>query len=513
MSPADLPRAPASAAADRGTAPSARASVSTVWAHHPGAIAFALVAASLALHVALAGLVPLSPQEAYYWQYARHLALSYFDHPPLSAWTIHATTALLGDGERAVRLAAALHAAIFAFFFFLAARRLFGGRAALLAIIAALTAPIFALGETVITPDAPLLAGWSAALYFTVRALDEERGAWLLAAGAAVGFATLGKYTGWLLAPQILAVLLLDRRGRRQLLTPWPYLGLLVSIALFSPVLVWNARYDWISFGFQLGWRGATAGGFSLRRFASFIGLQSLAVTPLLWAVACLSALVAARRWREPSWRVCALFSLPTLAVFLAASPFMWVKGNWAAPAYPTALLAAAALHGEVPRPRLALASLGLGLAGSLYMHLAILIGSLPFPARQDVTSGWKELAARVDAERARLPASSFVVGCTYKPASELAYYLAGRPQTYAQNALGEEGLQYDFWLDARSLTGREGILVLDGREWKNCLRRAEFCRPLEELAPLTVRRGHQPVTTFRIWRCGYVGPAPGTRP
>jgi 4-amino-4-deoxy-L-arabinose transferase-like glycosyltransferase len=179
----------------------------------PARVAFALVAASTLLHVAYSGLVPLSPQEAYYWQYARHPALSYFDHPPAAAWTIHATTWLLGHGERAVRLAAAIWSAVFSTFLFLAGRRLFGERVALLALATLLVVPFFNLGQVIITPDAPLAAAWVAAFYFTVRALDEGRGAWLLAAGAATGVAALGKYTGFLLAPQILAALLLDRRG------------------------------------------------------------------------------------------------------------------------------------------------------------------------------------------------------------------------------------------------------------------------------------------------------------
>jgi 4-amino-4-deoxy-L-arabinose transferase-like glycosyltransferase len=480
----------------------------------PERLALLLVAASIALHLALAGLVSLSPQEAYYWQVARHPDLSYFDHPPLAAWTIHLTTALFGQGERAVRLAAALHGGLFAFFFFLAGRRLFGSRAALWAMVAALATPLFALGQTVITPDAPLLAGWAAALYFTVRALDEERGAWLLAAGAAVGFATLGKYTGWLLAPQVFLALLLDARGRRLLLSPWPYLALLLALALFTPVLVWNSRHGWISFAYQIAWRSNTSSPFSPRRLGSFLGLQALAVTPVLWGALCCAAVAAARRWRDPGYLIAALFSLPMFAVCLAASPFMWVKGNWAVPAYPSAYLAAAALYLEAPRARrrLAAASLATAIAGSLYVHLAMALPALPFPAKEDVTSGWKELAARVQAERNKIPGPSFALGCTYKPASELAYYLPGRPEIYGQNAMQEAAQQYGFWFDDRGILGREGIVVLDGREWKNCLRRAEFCKPLEELQPLTVRRGERVVTTFRIWRCRFVSAmlAPG---
>ena len=56
-----------------------------------------LVAAATLLHVVYAGLVPLSAQESYYWQWARHLDLSYYDHPPLASWTIWVTTSLFGD--------------------------------------------------------------------------------------------------------------------------------------------------------------------------------------------------------------------------------------------------------------------------------------------------------------------------------------------------------------------------------------------------------------------------------
>jgi 4-amino-4-deoxy-L-arabinose transferase-like glycosyltransferase len=59
--------------------------------------ALLLFAAVTVFHVAYAGWLALSPQEAYYWEWSRRLDLSYFDHPPLAAWTIRLCTALLGD--------------------------------------------------------------------------------------------------------------------------------------------------------------------------------------------------------------------------------------------------------------------------------------------------------------------------------------------------------------------------------------------------------------------------------
>jgi hypothetical protein len=470
------------------------------------ALAFLLVAFSTALHVAYAGSLPLTPQEAYYWQYARHPALSYFDHPPMAAWTIRAFTLLLGDSERVVRLAAASWSAVFCLFFFLAGRRLLGGRAALAATATMLVTPFFSLGQTIITPDGPLVAGWIAAFYFTVRALQDERPAWLLAAGLAAGVASLGKYTGFLLLPQILAALLLDARGRRMLRGPYPWIGAALAVAAFSPVVAWNATHGWASFGFQFGKRGHDM-HLEPVLVGRFFGLQALVVSPLLFLVLLASMAAAVRRWRDATMRLCALFSVPMMALWTVVSPFHWVKMNWAVPVYPTALLAAVAIHAARPDRwrRLVVATVSLAAFSTLYLTLMPVVPALPFPARDDTTAGWRELAARVEAERAGtdLP----VVGCFYRTASTLAFNLPGRPETFSSNAFGEPGLAYDFWADPRTLAGREILLVLDDRDAGWCRARDERCAPLVPLAPLEVRRAGSRVTTFRLWRCGYLGP------
>ncbi len=477
---------------------------------HLDLTALALVAGATLLHVAYAGLLALSPQEAYYWQYARHLDLSYFDHPPLAAWTIAAATTLLGESERAVRAAAAFHSAVFSVFFWLSVRRLFGSRAALLAIGAGLVVPLFSLGQVVITPDGPLLSGWAIALYSTVRALDDERPAWLLAAGAGAGFAMLGKYTGALLLPQLLLALLLDRRGRRMLRTPWPYAGAALALALFAPVIVWNVRHALASFAYQTEGR-VERSSFRPVLVARYVGLQAALVTPIVLALAVEGAIAAARRGADAAYRICAIFALPLLAVATLVSPFHWVKGNWIAPVYPTALAAAAALALERRgwRWRAGQAGLALALAGTVYAHLVPIVPSVPFPARDETSAGWRALAARVEAERAPLGPDAFVAGCNYKVSSELAYYLPDRPPTWSAEIAGDHGLQYRYWFEPAALAGREGLLVLDPREKNTCERREEACRPLVPLEPLTVRRGRDVVTTFQLWRCTYAGPPP----
>jgi 4-amino-4-deoxy-L-arabinose transferase-like glycosyltransferase len=472
--------------------------------------ALAILALSLLFHVAYSGFFALSPQEAYYWEWSRHLDLSYFDHPPLVAWTIRVVTALLGDGERAIRVAAALHSGLFCAFLWLSARRLFGSRAALVAIAAAAVVPLFSLGQVISTPDAPLLSGWAMALYFTIRALDEERPAWLLAAGAATGWAILGKYTGFLLLPQILAALLLDPRGRRMLRTPWPWAGAALALVLFSPVLLWNWRHAGASFAFQTVERveGST---FRPVLVARYVGLQAALLSPVVLLLLVEAVVTSVRRWRLPAFRLCALFAAPLLLVATIVSPFHWVKGNWLAPVWPTALAAAAMLfleRGERLR-RVALAGISLALAGTVYLHLVPVVPWVPFPAREEGSAGWKDLAARVEVELAKIPdPSAFVAGCNYKVAAELGYYLPGRPHTFSREIVGENGLEFGVLFDPTVIAGHDGLLVLDERERNACARRAEACRSLEPLAPLTVRRGDEVVTTFELWRCGVYTPS-----
>jgi hypothetical protein len=184
------------------------------------------------------------------------------------------------------------------------------------------------------------------------------------------------------------------------------------------------------------------------------------------------------------------------------------MKGNWLAAAYPSALAAASALYVARTGRARGVARAGVGLAAlvAAYVHLVPLVPWLPFPARDETSAGWHELAARAEKDLAALPAGAFVAGCNYKVSAELAYYLPGRPETRSVELMGDNGLQFGVDVRPGAWVGREALLVLDEREKNTCVRCAEACAPLEPLEPLTVKRGKSVVTTFRFWRCRYAG-------
>jgi len=70
--------------------------------------AIGIVLFVILLRLVYFGLAQLIPDEAYYWQYAQHMDLSFYDHPPMVAWLIWLGTSILGHNEFGVRIGALL---------------------------------------------------------------------------------------------------------------------------------------------------------------------------------------------------------------------------------------------------------------------------------------------------------------------------------------------------------------------------------------------------------------------
>ena len=140
------------------------------------------------------------------------------------------------------------------------ARRLAGGDGsiALRAAIIMSVLPLAAAGLVLATPDAPLLAATAATLYCVVRAVEAGHDSrtstrWWIVTGVSLGAAFLSKYTSILLPAGVLAAFATRPSLRGRLREPGPYVACAVAALIFFPVLLWNARHDWISFAFSCG--------------------------------------------------------------------------------------------------------------------------------------------------------------------------------------------------------------------------------------------------------------------
>jgi hypothetical protein len=342
-----------------------------------------------ASRVWLSAHLSLTPDEAYYWLWSRHPALSYFDHPPLTAWFMAAFTGVLGTSTFTVRLAAHVCLGASAVLVWAAARDLTGrAGAGVTAVFLLSAAPLFGALGFLITPDAPLILFFSATLFAWGRLSATGRGPWWLVLGASVGLGFLGKYTMLLILPALFLWVMISARGRRWLLTPWPYLSGLTALAGALPVLIWNANHDWISVAFQAGHGLGRGGGLSPAKLAEFLGGQAGVISPLLFgAILAAAGVLLWRGWRDrrDGWLILGLACLIPMAFFALTALFgQKTQANWPAPAYLAGALAAAALaNGKWWRRALGWgAVVGLAVIAVIAVHLVRPF--LPIPAADD---------------------------------------------------------------------------------------------------------------------------------
>ncbi len=446
-------------------------------------LAYGLIAYALVLRLIYAGTVELMPEEAYYWNYSRHLALGYLDHPPMVAWLIRLGTALFGQNEFGVRAGALFCGAVTAIFVYRLTRNLFGEVSALAAVLLAQTLPYFFLSGLLMTPDAPLVAAWAASLYFLERALIANRyRAWWLA-GICLGLGMISKYTIAVLAPVTAAFMLWDSPSRHWWRRIDPYVAALLALAIFSPVLIWNAQHGWASFAFQTSRRLAEAPQFALHKL---IGSMIVLITPTgLLAVAGVlftwplggGAFSTAARGR----RLFCLAILVPLAVFAAFSLRHEVKLDWtgalwtaALPALGCAMIAAETRLGRLGawaraawRPTI-LTLLLIYAAGLHYLVLG-LPGAAYGKHIEVVPVGWRELTAHImetaAAQRTDSGGDVLIVGMDrYAIASELAFYggahAASGLNTANSHLFGGMGLMYGQWMPPKLQEHRNLLLV-----------------------------------------------------
>src|ERR1700722_11732179 len=301
------------------------------------------ILALVALRLVAAALTPITFDEAYYWMWSKHLAGGYYDHPPGVALVIRTGTMIAGDTELGVRLVAILLALPMSWAVYRAAAILFGGhRLASTATLLLNATLMAAVGTMIVTPDAPLLVASSFVLFFLAKVLETGRGAWWLAVGAAVGAALLSKYTALFFGPAILIWLIGVPKLRRWLISPWAFLGGVVSLLIFSPVLLWNADHQWVSFINQLG--RSRVEDFKPVFLAELIPTQIVFATPLVFVLGAMGLYALLKRGGGASaargllnaifWTIVLYFTLHALHAR--------VEANWFAPVYPVFAIAAA---------------------------------------------------------------------------------------------------------------------------------------------------------------------------
>ena len=480
------------------------------------------ILALVALRLVAAAWTPITFDEAYYWMWSKHLAGGYYDHPPMVALVIRAGTMIAGDTEFGVRLVSILSALPMSYAVYRTAAILFGGvRVAATAAILLNVTLMVAVGTLIVTPDSPLLVASSFVLFFLAKVLDTGRGAWWLAVGAAAGCALLSKYTALFFGAAILIWILAVPKQRRWLASPWPYLGALVALAIFAPVIVWNAEHHWVSFLKQISGR-ARIEDFRPTFIAELIPTQIAFATPLVFILGAMGLYALARRETGVTQVGQARLAVGAMSARVLVSAMFWtvtayfiwhslharVEANWFAPVYP-AFAVAAAVAAHLVRwgtraQRIADVCLRWAAPLGVVMFVGLIVqadtGVLSLYRRdatvRSVGVGWRELAREIDAVRKRT-GSTCVLAADYGTTSWLAFHLP-KGTCVAQET------QRIRWVNMTEPSAAElagPLLYVDDIRAEPDLK-DRFGR-IERVAELTRRRGPLVIETYALTLLG----------
>lgn len=192
--------------------------------------------------------IELSEDEAYQWLWSKHLALSYYSKPPGIAVAQFIGTSIWGDRELGVRFLSPVIALVLGVLILRFMAREVSPAAGFWIVALCSTAPLLAVGSTLMTVDPLLVLFWTAAMVVGWRAVQPTgaTGQWL-ATGLLMGLGFLSKYTAAIQLASFALFFVLSKPSRVQLRKPGPWLALVVFALCLTPVLIWNSQHGWIT--------------------------------------------------------------------------------------------------------------------------------------------------------------------------------------------------------------------------------------------------------------------------
>jgi 4-amino-4-deoxy-L-arabinose transferase-like glycosyltransferase len=467
----------------------------------------ALLLAFAALHCILAMALPLSGDEAYYWDCGRHPDWTYFDQPPLMLWTTRPFCLLLGNTRLAVR-APAIIASFFLGLFILSLLRRLGGAEREAAWIYTVLhgTPLLLFGAWYLSTDIGMMVAYVAAVWAAVAIVQGERHAWW-GFGVAVGVGFLAKFS-IVLALAALVPVLLRRSSRAHLRTPTPYLAALLCVAITSPVWIWAVQHDWANFTFQLAGRHEFR-PWTLRYLAEFIGLNMVLASPPL-AVA--MAREWWRGWRKRDWGLAAVLAA-AIAPFLLFGAYGLreeVAPHWGAPGL---VLGVVLLGLARPRPRwLVRSGVAFGVAlSAVLIAFALLVSYSLTTTRRLLGEAHAEIADQlapalaneevVKAIEQRLRPGELVGSESYTDVHLYAFLSGGRlPTRLGHIHGGVHGLASLFWYRPEELRGRDFLFVTERAGLEPQL--AKLFSTVSEEPPYLVELDGHVFRRIRFYRC-----------
>lgn len=460
-------------------------------------ITILLILVSVLFRVILSFRLQLHPDEAYYWLWSKNLDWSYFDHPPMIAYFIKMTT-LFSNTEFWVRFSSLITFIISMWILYKLVRKMFNEETAYTTLFILNVFPLLS-ASFIMTPDIPLIFFWIISVYFLWFSVKENKIWWWLLSGVFVGFAMLSKYNGVLLIASLFLYLIISSEYRKKLFSVGPYLMTTVAMLVFSPVILWNANHNWVSFKFQFFHGLSGRGGFG--NVISYLSGQIGAMGLFLGFVT-IWVIVGGLFSSSEEKKFLASFSFVPIFLFSITSYKSLAEINWSAGAYPTAAILASVFFVE-KRSRLKDVFLCFSFIFSIVLILILYFQAIfrivplekfnPVWSKTDPTNwfyGWREFALFIDSQKVE----KTVFAATLQLASELNYYCKSSPKIFC------DWKQYSLWI--RESYPDECLFINYESDVQTPPPPKEIYRQIELDKDFSVLRDGNIIRIYHIFRC-----------
>ncbi|MCX7794837.1 MAG: glycosyltransferase family 39 protein, partial [Thermodesulfovibrionales bacterium] len=284
------------------------------------------------------GPLELSGDEAHYWEWSRRPDLSYYSKGPLIAYLIGLTTMLGGNTELGVRFLAPFFLFFSSIIIYKLSHELYrDSRISVLSGLLIQFVPLFSTYGIVMTIDSPFIFLWSLSLYLFMKSLEAKSILPWIFLGISAGLGMLAKYSMAFFFISGAIYLLLDREKRIIFKSATPYITLLISILVFSPVLIWNFKNNFVTLRHTAGHIGVYEGwGLRPEYFFEFMGSQLGVLTPLFFVAMVIAVMRSFFKDEsiDSKDKFLFSFSIPELIFFFIKSIQAKVQANWSLMAY-----------------------------------------------------------------------------------------------------------------------------------------------------------------------------------
>ena len=294
-------------------------------------------------------------------------------------------------------------------------------------------------------------------------------------------------------------------KARHWFLTPWPYVGGVIALAIFAPNLIWNASHDWTTFAFQFG--RISGGHFTLRFLFEFLGAQILLATPFIFALAAIGMAFSSRDRNSATFLLAALV-WPSAVYFLVHSLHDRIQGNWPCFLYPALAIAAADAWARsdwsgwtAPVWRVSRASaVPVAAVFLLAVYAQALLGVIPLgrgdPLARLLAVGFDSVAQNIERQQAGMHAAA-IVTTDYASTAWFSFYLPSKPRIVQLN---EEVRYPDAQRADAALLTRTLLYVVEMRLDRHDLLAAHFRRVTPVAHFDRLRRG-VPIAHYVVYR------------